>query len=112
MRRSHLQEEPLVLAAIDLLSRLDELLGGVQRLTTSQQLTVQGFQLALLLLLQPSRPLVIALRQGLQHVVVVLLQVLLLTAEIVLWSQRRGYRSEHLFQIRQYMDGRGTKMKR
>lgn len=80
----HLQEQPLVLAAVDLLGRLNQLLGGIHRLTAGQQLTVQAFQLALLLLLQSSRPLVVSLRQRLQHVVVVLLQVLLLTAKILL----------------------------
>ena len=81
----HLQEEPLVLAAVDLLGRLNQLLGGVYCLTASQQLTVQGLQFALLLLLHRSRPLVISLRQRLQHVVVVLLQVLLLAAKILLY---------------------------
>ena len=80
----HLQEEPLVLEAVDLLGRLDQLLGGVDCLTAGQQLVVQSLQLGLLLLLQPGRPLVVSLGQRLQHVVVVLLQVLLLPAEILL----------------------------
>lgn len=80
----HLQEEPLVLEAVDLLGRLDQLLGGVDGLTAGQQLVVQSLQLGLLLLLQPGRPLVVSLGQRLQHVVVVLLQVLLLPAEILL----------------------------
>lgn len=84
LRLGHLQEEPLVLEAVDLLGRLDQLLGGVDGLTAGQQLVVQGLQLALLLLLQPGRPLVVSLGQRLQHVVVVLLQVLLLTAKVLL----------------------------
>lgn len=75
------------MAAVDLLRCLDELLGGIECLTTGQQLTIQGFQLTLLLLLQPCRALILSLRQCLQHVIVVLLQVLLLTAKILLYVQ-------------------------
>lgn len=80
----HLQEEPLVLTAVDLLGHLNELLGGIHFLTTCQQLSVQGLQLSLLLLPQSSRPLIASLRQRLQHVVVVLLKVLFSTAKILL----------------------------
>ncbi|KAG7218280.1 hypothetical protein INR49_010338 [Caranx melampygus] len=83
---SHLQEEPLVAAAVDLLRCLNQLFGGIQCLTTGQQLSVQSLQFTLLLLLQADGPLIVSLRQSLQHIVVVLLQVLLPTAKVLLHS--------------------------
>ncbi|KAG7233336.1 hypothetical protein INR49_007181 [Caranx melampygus] len=85
---SHLQEEPLVAAAVDLLRCLNQLFGGVQCLTTGQQLSVQSLQFTLLLLLQADGPLIVSLRQSLQHIVVVLLQVLLPTAKVLLHRYR------------------------
>lgn len=80
----HLQEKPLVLSAVDLLRGFNEFFGGVHGLTAGQQLFVQRLQLPLLLLLQARRPLAVPLRQRLQHIVVVLLQVLLSPAKILL----------------------------
>ena len=79
-----LQEQSPVLAAVDPLGRLYELLGGVHRAAASQQLSIQDLKPALLVQVEPSRPLVVALRQRLENLVVVLLQVLLLTAEVLL----------------------------
>lgn len=83
-----LQECRLVLAPVHLLRLLYQPLGHVQGFSAVQQLRVQGLQLQLLVVLKLGCPLLVALGQDLQHVVVVLLQVLLLPAKVLL--QRYG----------------------
>lgn len=91
LKHRYLQEHPLVWRAVDLLGCLNELLGGIQCLTAGEQLTVQSLHLTLLLLHQACSPLIVALGQRLQHVIVVLLQVLLLTAKVLLHVPAQRY---------------------
>jgi len=69
---------------VDALRALDQLFGRVQGSPAAQKLAVQTLQHAVLLLVQRRRSRLVSLRQRLQDLVIVLLQVLLLTPEVLL----------------------------
>lgn len=81
---SDLQEGAFVWSAVNFLRALDQLFGRVQCLAALQQLAVQTLQLAVLLLVQRRCSRLVSLRERLQDLVIVLLQVLLLTPKVLL----------------------------